>query len=90
VQGDAASTIVGNRVFQFSGSGSTYLAITQANYGTGQVAVTGNAIRGNGTGPGLSYQRGSNQLTVTSTGNSVTGVTTARSVGAGVTLKAGL
>ncbi|MGI5272481.1 right-handed parallel beta-helix repeat-containing protein [Nonomuraea sp. CA-218870] len=90
VQGDAASTIVGNRVFQFSGAGTTYLAIKQVNYGTGHVAVTGNAVRGNGSGIGLSYQRGGNQLTVTSAGNAVTGVTTQRSVGAGVNLSAGL
>lgn len=90
VQGDAASTIMGNRVFQFSAGGSTYLAIKQVNYGTGLVSVTGNTIRGSGTGTGLSYQRGSNQLTVTSTGNAVTGVTTPRSVGAGVTVTAGL
>ncbi|GAB1823641.1 right-handed parallel beta-helix repeat-containing protein [Herbidospora sp. RD11066] len=90
VQGDAASTIVGNRVFQFSGAGTTYLTIKQVNYGTGNVAVTGNAVRGSGTGTGLSYQRGSNQLTVTSSGNSVTGVTTQRTVGAGVTLSSGL
>src|SRR5690606_17483577 len=81
VQGDAASTIAGNRVFQFSGSGTTYVAITGVNYDTGNVAVTGNVIRGNGSGTGLSYQRGGNQLTVTSTGNLVTDVTTQRSVG---------
>jgi Right handed beta helix region len=89
VQGDAASTITGNRIFQFSGAGTVYLAIKQVNYGTGQVSVTGNAIRGGGTGTGLTYQRGGNQLTVTSTGNSVTGVTTARTVGAGVTVSSG-
>jgi hypothetical protein len=90
VQGDAASAIASNRIFQFTGSGTTYLAIKQVNYGTGQVAVTGNAIRGNGSGTGLSYQRGGNQLTVTSTGNSVTGVTTPRVVGGGVTVSSGL
>lgn len=86
VQGDAASVIMGNRIFQFTGTGTTFLGITQVNYGTGDVAVTGNVIRGGGTGTGLSYQRGSNQLTVTSTGNLVQNVTTPRSVGAGVVL----
>jgi hypothetical protein len=86
VQGDAASVIMGNRIFQFSGTGTTFLNITQVNYGTGELAVTGNVIRGAGTGTGLSYQRGSNQLTITSTGNLVQNVTTPRSVGAGVTL----
>ncbi|HET9895679.1 MAG TPA: right-handed parallel beta-helix repeat-containing protein [Streptosporangiaceae bacterium] len=86
VQGDAASVIMGNRIFQFSGTGTTFLGITQVNYGTGEVAVTGNVIRGGGTGTGLSYQRGSNQLTVTSTGNLVQNVATPRSAGAGVVL----
>jgi hypothetical protein len=90
VQGDAASTISANRIFRFSGSGTTYLAIQQVNYGSGFVAVTGNVIRGGGTGTGLSYQRGSNALTVTSTGNLVTGVTTPLTTGSGVTLTAGI
>ena len=90
VQGDAASVINGNRIFQFSGTGTTFLNVSQVNYGTGDLAVTGNVIRGGGTGTGLSYQRGSNQLTITSTGNLVTGVTTPRNIGAGVTLTAGL
>ncbi|MEU1393508.1 MULTISPECIES: right-handed parallel beta-helix repeat-containing protein [unclassified Nonomuraea] len=90
VQGDAASTLTGNRVFQFSGSGTTYLAVKQVNYGTGHVAVTGNVVRGNGSGVGLSYQRGGNQLTVASSGNAVSGVTTQRAVGSGVNLTAGL
>jgi hypothetical protein len=90
VQGDAASTIIGNRIFQFKGVGSTFLAIEQVNYGMGQVAVTGNVIRGSGTGTGMSYQRGSNQLAVTSSGNSVAGVTTMRTIGAGVTVSGGL
>jgi hypothetical protein len=46
------------------------------NYGAGQIAVVGNAIRGAGAGVGLSYQQGGDSLTVTSTGNLVTGVTT--------------
>ncbi|AGL13704.1 hypothetical protein L083_0194 [Actinoplanes sp. N902-109] len=90
VQGDAASTISGNRIFHFSGSGTTYLAVRQVNYGAGQIAVVGNTIRGAGTGVGLSYQQGGNSLTVTSTGNLVTGVTTARSVGSGVTVTSGV
>jgi hypothetical protein len=90
VQGDVASTITDNRVFQMRGSGTTYLAIKQVNYGSGQVGVVGNAVRGNGSGTGLSYQRGSHQLTVTSAGNSVMGVTTQRAVGAGVTVNSGV
>lgn len=90
VQGDAASTLSANRIFRFSGSGTTYLAIQQVNYGSGFVAVTGNVIRGAGTGTGLSYQRGSNALTVTSTGNLVTGVTTPLTAGSGVVVSAGV
>ncbi|MER5643713.1 right-handed parallel beta-helix repeat-containing protein [Streptosporangium sp. NPDC002524] len=90
VQGDAASTVVGNRVFQFSGAGTTYLAIKQVNYGTGHVAVTGNVVRGNGSGVGLSYQRGGNQLTVVSSGNAVSGVTSPLLFGTGVNVSAGL
>ncbi|GIF21459.1 hypothetical protein BJ973_005094 [Actinoplanes tereljensis] len=90
VQGDAASTLSGNKIFHFSGTGTTYLAIKQVNYGTGQIAVTGNTIRGAGTGVGLSYQRGANALTVTSTGNSVTGVTTPLASGTGVSVGAGI
>ncbi|MEV4566237.1 hypothetical protein AB0K12_20945 [Nonomuraea sp. NPDC049419] len=52
--------------------------------------VTGNVVRGTGTGAGLSCQRGSNQLTVASSGDLVTDVTTQRSVGTGVTLTAGV
>ncbi|WP_430781590.1 right-handed parallel beta-helix repeat-containing protein [Actinoplanes sp. G11-F43] len=90
VQGDAASTVSANRIFRFSGTGTTYLAIQQVNYGSGFVAVTGNVIRGAGSGTGLSYQRGSNALTVTSTGNLVTGVTTPLTAGSGVTVTAGI
>lgn len=91
VQGDAASTVSGNKIFQFGGSGgTTYLAVNQVNYGSGYLTVVGNTIRGNGTGVGLSYQQGGHQLTVTSSGNMVTGVTTPKSAGSGVTVSAGI
>jgi hypothetical protein len=89
VQGGAASVIMGNRIFNFFGHGTTFLNITQVIKGTGDLAVTGNVIRGNGTGTGLSYQRGAHQLTVTSTGNLVQNVTTPRLVATGVTLAKG-
>ena len=89
VQNGAASVIMGNRIFKFSGHGTTFLNITQVNKGTGDLAVTGNVIRGTGTGTGLSYQRGAHQLTVTSTGNLVQNVATPRKVGTGVTLSTG-
>lgn len=90
VQGDAASAIAGNKLFQFKGTGTTFLAVNQVNYGSGQLVVTGNTVRGKGTGTGLSYQRGSYPLTVTSSGNNVSGVTTARLVGSGVVVNSGV
>jgi hypothetical protein len=91
VQGDAASVISGNRVFEFSGAGAgAYIAVTGVNYGHGFVTVTGNAVNGDGTGTGLSYQAGSHALTVTSTGNAVTNVATQVSHGSGVAVSAGV
>lgn len=90
VQGEAASTIHGNRIFKSNGGGGPFLE-TRVNYGAAILAVTGNTIRGNGSGVGLDYQGGrSASMAVTSTGNSVTGVTTPRTVGAGVSLGAGV
>ena len=97
VQGDAASTIAGNRVFMFpaekSGTSYRYVALTQVNYGTGYVTVTGNDIRGAGTpaDTGFYYNAGSGvTLNVTSAGNSVSSVGTIRATGTGVTLSAGI
>jgi hypothetical protein len=90
VQGEAASTISGNRIFRSNGGAGTFLSL-RVNYGTGNVVVTGNAIRGNGTGVGLDFQLGSGAgCTVASTGNLVTGVSTPRQVGSGVTVTAGV
>ncbi len=97
-QGDVASTINGNRIFNFGGesqTGSTYryIGIPNVNYSSGFVTVTGNAIRGAGTtrGTGLYYQKGSGTaLTVVSTGNLVANVQTQRTIGTGVTVNAGL
>lgn len=89
VQGDAASTISGNRIFNFHGAGTDYLAVTEVNYGHGDLAVTGNMIRGSGSGVGLSYQGGDHSLTVLSSGNLVTDVTRPRVVGNNVQLTTG-
>lgn len=89
VQGDVASTVSGNRVFDFSGGTGTFLE-TRVNYGTGNLAVIGNTVRGNGSGVGLDYQLGPGAgLVVTSTGNLVTEVATPRRTGAGVTVTSG-
>jgi hypothetical protein len=97
VQGDAASTIAGNRVFMFpaekAGTSYRYIALTRENYGTGDVAVTGNEIRGGGKAAdtGFYFSAGSGlALHVTSTGNTASAVGTARKTGTGVTLSAGI
>ena len=90
LQGEAASTIADNRIFRSNGGAGTFLAL-RVNYGTGNVVVTGNAVRGNGTGIGLDYQLGAGTgCTVSSTGNLVTGVATPRRAATGVTVTAGV
>jgi putative cofactor-binding repeat protein len=92
-----ASTITGNRVFMFTketaGTSYDFIALSQVNYSSGDVAVTGNTIRGTGsTGDtGFYFNAGSGKtLTVTSSGNLVTSVGTARATGTGVTVTAGI
>jgi hypothetical protein len=90
VQGGAASTITGNRVFQNAGKGGTFVQVL-GNYGNAKAAITGNTIRGRGLGIGLDYQRGSaTSLEVTSSGNLVTEVEVERQVGEGVTINPGV
>lgn len=100
VQGDAASTISDNRVFNFDGeknpqSTYRYIGLSKVNYNSGVVSVTGNVIRGAGTarGMGLYYSTGDKgqgvRLTVTSTGNAVINVHKARYIGFGVTVNRG-
>lgn len=97
LQGSVASTLTSNRIFNIAGEPNVsstyrYLGITVPS-GTGAAAVTGNAIRGANTprGTGLYYSMGSGTgLRVSSTGNSVVDVATPRTIGAGVTLDAGL
>jgi hypothetical protein len=91
LQGDASSAISGNKIFQFSGATASQFLETRVNYGTGNLSIVGNAIRGNGSGVGLDLQKGSGTaLVVTSTGNEVTNVTTSRRIGTGVTVTAGV
>jgi hypothetical protein len=99
VQGDTASTIASNRVFMLAaekaGTSYRYIALTRVNYGKGYVMVSGNGIRGAGStaDTGFYYNAGSGvtgvTLIVTSSGNAVTSVGTARASGTGVTLSAG-
>jgi len=89
VQGGAASTITGNRIFQNAGRGGTFLQVL-GNYGDAKAAVNSNTIRGRGLGIGLDYQRGSaDSLEVTSIGNLVTEVEVDRQVGEGVIINPG-
>lgn len=97
VQGGAASTIAGNRIFNFGGekqADSTYRYLSvSVNYGTGVVSVTGNAIRGAGTprGTGLYYTAAADRaLIVASTGNVAESVNTPRFVDERVTMSTGL
>jgi len=96
LQGDAGSTLAGNRIFCFGGEkqeGSTYryLSLT-VNYGSALASVTGNVIRGAGTprGTGLHYTADAGRgLTVVSTANAVDKVGLARFVGERVMVSAG-
>lgn len=89
VQGGFASTISTNRIFNNSGRDGTYLLV-EGNYAHAKVAVTGNAIRGNGGGIGLDYQRDTAEsLEVSSSGNQVSDVEIEKRVGEGVNVSAG-
>jgi hypothetical protein len=91
VQGGAASVISGNRVFMFAPEAVSarfvYIGVPTVNYGTGQINVTGNSIRGAGgtNDIGLDYQLGAGEgLNLLSSGNNVQAVHTDRVIGAGV------
>ncbi len=94
LQGSTASTITGNRIFNFGGEKNEqsvyrYLAVS-VNYGEGMVVVMGNAIRGAKTprGTGLHYAGGEGSVVV-STGNLVESVAEAQGVEGAVTVSAG-
>ncbi len=97
LQGGVASTIAGNRVFNFAGERNPesvykYLAVS-VNYGTGAASVTGNVIRGAGTPAGIGLHYSAKEGTaaeIVSTGNNVVAVGQPRVVGDRVTLSTGL
>ena len=97
LQGDKASTIANNRIFNFHdeknpSSNYRYLALS-VNYDTAMVVVSDNAIQGNGTPyeTGLYYDSPEDfQLDVTSKGNAVRKVGKKRFVGKNVMLNKGL
>jgi hypothetical protein len=88
VQSGNGSTIYGNRIFNDLGETGDathiYIGLTSVNGRTGNVAITGNAIRGAGPRDvALSFSAGSGQLTVAAAGNVITQVgITARHFGA--------
>lgn len=93
VQGGVASVISGNRVFMLEKEAASgrfvYIGVPQVNYGTGELNVVGNTIRGAGhrADTGLDYQlNGGKGLEILSSNNNVQSVHTARIVGAGVRL----
>ncbi len=96
VQGDAASVISGNKVFQFNGEPASgnfvYIGVPQVNYSIGVLNVVDNVIRGaNGKhDTGLAYQLGGGQgLRVLSHDNNVQDAGVPRVVGPGVNLVEG-
>jgi hypothetical protein len=96
VQGGTASVITSNKVFMLqteSGAGTfVYIAVPQVNYGTGEINVVNNTIRGAGTDAdtGLLYKLnggvGLKGLNLLSSNNNVQSVKTALTIGPGVTL----
>jgi hypothetical protein len=81
VQGGMGSTIFNNTISNNSGETAgaryIYVAITQTNYGTGHLSVTGNVILGiRSSDIGFFFNGGSNKLVVASSGNEVAHVGT--------------
>jgi hypothetical protein len=80
-QGGIGSTIDGNKVFNDGGETGdavhVYIAVTQVNYGTSYLSVTGNVIVGaSQRDVGFSFSGGANHLMVASAGNLVSDVGT--------------
>ena len=95
-QAGIASTISGNKVFNFTGrvtgAGYRYIAVNRTNYATtGYLAVTGNTIYGDGSSDvGFYFAGAPNSLDIASTGNQVANVGTTRFLGTGATVTKGI
>jgi Right handed beta helix region len=92
-QGSVGSTIDDNKITNDStrpdGASYIYLGITQANYGTGYLSVTGNVIVGTRPGDiGVYFSGGGSRLVVTSSGNLISG-RAVRKYGSGVSVSSG-
>lgn len=93
-QGGYGSSINGNKInnngTRPDGASYIFLGITQVNYGTGSVSVTGNVIVGTRPGDvGLYFSGGGNRLVVASSGNVVSAVHTVHKLGSGVSASNG-
>jgi hypothetical protein len=90
VQGGPGSTILGNKISngkpRVGGAKYVYIGITQVNYGTGHLSVTGNVIVGNRHNEiGILVSGGSNKLDVSTYGNQVSDVGAVLADGSNVT-----
>jgi len=90
VQGTFGSTIFNNKIFndkgEQSGAQYIYVGITECNYGTCYLSVTGNVIVGvRSSDVGFFFDGGSNRLVVASSANEVAQVGSVRSNGSSVT-----
>ena len=93
-QGSVGSTIDANKISNDGtgpdGARYIYLGVTQTNYGTGYLSVTGNVIVGTRPGDvGLYFSGGGNRLVIASSGNVVSAVRTVREYGSGVSVSNG-
>ena len=75
-QGGMGSTIFNNTISNNKGESAgaryIYIAVTRTNYGTGYLSVTGNIVLGvRSSDIGLSFDGGTNKLSVASSGNKV-------------------
>jgi parallel beta-helix repeat protein len=94
-QGGIGSTIFNNKIFndlgESAGAKYIYLCIDGTNYGTAYLTVTGNVIVGDQSSDvGLSFDGGSNELVVVSSGNEVAQVGTADTHTSSVTETSGI
>jgi len=88
-QGSVGSAISDNKISNTGtrrdGARYVYLGVTQTNYGTGYLTVTGNVIVGSRPGDtGMSFSGGPHRLIVASSGKSVSAVARIRRDGPGV------
>lgn len=94
-QGGMGSTIFNNTISNNKGESAgaryTYIAVTQANYGTGYLSVTGNIVLGvRSSDVGLSFDGGANKLSVAFSGNKVARAGTASRHDRNATLTSGI